>query len=154
VTVEEVLAMGPERIVLSPGPGHPSAAGVCVELVRRLRGRIPLLGVCLGHQAIGVAFGATVGRAIRLMHGKTSLVRHDGRGIFAGVSSPFRAGRYHSLCVHEDSWPAELEVSAWAEDGTVMGVRHREWPVHGVQFHPESVLTAPGQRILRNFLEA
>ena len=154
LTVEEILALEPDRIVISPGPGHPSSAGVSVELVRRLRARIPVLGVCLGHQAIGVAFGATVGRAIRLMHGKTSLVRHDGTGIFAGVSSPFRAGRYHSLCVHEDPWPAELMVTAWAEDGTVMGVRHREWPIHGVQFHPESVLTVEGRRILRNFLES
>jgi anthranilate synthase component 2 len=153
MTVEDILELRPDRIVISPGPGHPRLAGVSVETIRRAGAGIPILGVCLGHQAIGFAFGAVVDRASTLMHGKTSLVKHDGAGVFAGVASPLRAGRYHSLSVHEDTWPRELEVTARAEDGTVMGIRHRAWPVHGVQFHPESVLTNEGRRILRNFLE-
>jgi anthranilate synthase component 2 len=152
ITLGEVESMAPERIVISPGPGRPEDAGISVDVIRRLGPRIPLFGVCLGHQAIGFAFGGDVGRAPVLMHGKVSKVQHDGRGVFAGVSQPFVAGRYHSLVVNEPA-PADLEVSARTEDGVVMGLRHRQWPVHGVQFHPESVLTGEGRKILRNFLE-
>jgi anthranilate synthase/aminodeoxychorismate synthase-like glutamine amidotransferase len=154
VGVDEIVAWGPERIVISPGPGRPEDAGISVELVRRLGATVPILGVCLGHQAIGFAFGGEIVRARRLMHGKTSLVEHDGRGVFRGLTGPFRAGRYHSLAVSSEGWPAALEIAARAADeDTVMALRHREWPLHGVQFHPESVLTAEGRRILRNFLE-
>jgi anthranilate synthase/aminodeoxychorismate synthase-like glutamine amidotransferase len=154
VTVQDIASLKPQRIVVSPGPGRPEDAGVSVEAIRTFGRHIPVLGVCLGHQAIGLAFGGQVVRARHLMHGKTSSVEHDGRGIFRGVSAPFAAGRYHSLAVADEGWPAELEVTARAsEDGTVMGLRHREWPIHGVQFHPESVLTSEGHTILRNFLE-
>lgn len=152
ISLGEVEALAPERIVISPGPGRPEDAGISVELIRTLGSRVPLFGVCLGHQAIGHAFGGDVGRAPVLMHGKVSTVQHDGRGVFAGVSQPFVAGRYHSLVVNEPA-PASLEVSARTDDGVVMGLRHRQWPVHGVQFHPESVLTGEGRKILRNFLE-
>jgi anthranilate synthase/aminodeoxychorismate synthase-like glutamine amidotransferase len=152
ITLGEVEAMRPSRIVISPGPGRPEDAGISVEVIRKLGSRVPLLGVCLGHQAIGYAFGGDVVRATVLMHGKTSSVQHDGRGVFCGVSQPFVAGRYHSLVV-ADPAPGPLEISARTEDGVVMGLRHREWPLHGVQFHPESVLTGEGRKILRNFLE-
>ena len=152
ITLGEVEALAPDRIVISPGPGRPEDAGISVEVIRRIGQRIPVFGVCLGHQAIGFAFGGVVGRAPVLMHGKVSTVQHDGRGVFTGVSQPFVAGRYHSLVVSEPA-PEALEVSARTEDGVVMGLRHREWPVHGVQFHPESVLTGEGRKILRNFLE-
>jgi anthranilate synthase/aminodeoxychorismate synthase-like glutamine amidotransferase len=152
ISLGEVEALAPDRIVISPGPGRPEDAGISVDLIRGIGSRIPLFGVCLGHQAIGYAFGGDVGRAPVLMHGKVSTVQHDGRGVFAGVSQPFVAGRYHSLVVNEPA-PAALEVSARTEDGVVMGLRHREYPVHGVQFHPESVLTGEGKKILRNFLE-
>jgi anthranilate synthase/aminodeoxychorismate synthase-like glutamine amidotransferase len=152
ITLGEVEAMRPSRIVISPGPGRPEDAGISVEVIRKLGSRVPLLGVCLGHQAIGYAFGGDVVRAPVLMHGKTSSVQHDGRGVFCGVSQPFVAGRYHSLVV-ADPAPGPLEISARTEDGVVMGLRHREWPLHGVQFHPESVLTGEGRKILRNFLE-
>jgi anthranilate synthase/aminodeoxychorismate synthase-like glutamine amidotransferase len=152
ITIGEVEAMAPDRIVISPGPGRPEDAGISVEVIRRIGQRTPVFGVCLGHQAIGYAFGGDVGRAPVLMHGKVSKVQHDGKGVFAGVSQPFVAGRYHSLVVNEPA-PAALEVSARTEDGVVMGLRHREWPVHGVQFHPESVLTGEGRKILRNFME-
>jgi anthranilate synthase/aminodeoxychorismate synthase-like glutamine amidotransferase len=148
---EAMLGRRPRGIVLSPGPGRPEAAGVCVELIRR-RAAVPLLGVCLGHQALGVAFGAVVERASQLMHGKTSQVRHDGGGLFAGLPNPFEATRYHSLTVREDSLPPELAATAWSEDGVLMGVEHRELPYTGVQFHPESVLTASGPQLLANFL--
>ncbi|HVT57276.1 MAG TPA: aminodeoxychorismate/anthranilate synthase component II [Thermoanaerobaculia bacterium] len=147
-----ILERRPRGIVLSPGPGRPEAAGVCVELIR-CRAPLPLLGVCLGHQALAVAFGATVGRAPRLMHGKTSEVRHRGEGLFAGLPNPFTATRYHSLDVPESSLPAELLPSAWSDDGTLMGMRHRELPYFGVQFHPESVLTRCGPHLIANFLE-
>ena len=152
ISLGQVEALAPDRIVISPGPGRPEDAGISVEIIRRLGSRVPLFGVCLGHQAIGYAFGGVVARAPVLMHGKVSSVQHDGRGVFAGVSQPFVAGRYHSLVVNEPA-PDALEISARTEDGVVMGLRHREWPVHGVQFHPESVLTGEGKKILRNFLE-
>jgi anthranilate synthase/aminodeoxychorismate synthase-like glutamine amidotransferase len=152
VTLGEVEAMRPARIVISPGPGRPEDAGITVDVIRRLGERIPVLGVCLGHQAIGQAFGGAVVRAPALMHGKTSSIQHDGRGVFSGVTQPFVAGRYHSLIV-ADPPPETLEVSARTDGGVIMGLRHRTWPVHGVQFHPESVLTGEGRKILRNFLE-
>lgn len=151
-SVKALLARGPEGIVLSPGPGRPEDAGVCLELLRK-RARVPLLGVCLGHQSLGMAFGATVDRAPRLMHGKTSPVRHKDSGIFAGLPNPFEATRYHSLEVKEPTLPAELEPLAWADDGTLMGMRHRDLPYWGVQFHPESVLTGAGPHLLGNFLD-
>ena len=152
LSVDDIEAMRPERIVISPGPGRPESAGVSVETIRRLGPRIPVLGVCLGHQGIGFAFGGTIARAPELMHGKVSAVHHDGRGVFKGISQPFTAGRYHSLVVAEPV-PEQLEVAARTEDGTIMGLRHRTAPIHGVQFHPESVLTNEGRRLLRNFLE-
>jgi anthranilate synthase/aminodeoxychorismate synthase-like glutamine amidotransferase len=153
-TIDDLLALGASRLVISPGPGRPEQAGVTLEAIREFSTRVPILGVCLGHQAIGLAFGGTVIRAPRPIHGKTSTVEHDRRGVFSGITSSFQAGRYHSLVVEEATVPAELEVSARTkEDGVVMGLRHRERPVHGVQFHPESVLTQEGRRILRNFLE-
>ncbi len=154
VTLDDIAQMHPERIVISPGPGHPQAAGITPEVVRRFGQTVPILGVCLGHQAIGHAFGGRVVRAPRPMHGKTSEIDHDGRGVFQGLSRVLVAGRYHSLVVMEDGLPPELEVAARSrDDGCVMAIRHREWPVHGVQFHPESVLTAEGRHLLRNFLE-
>jgi anthranilate synthase component II len=151
---DAVARLAPERIVISPGPGNPDQAGVSLEVIRRLGSTTPILGVCLGHQAIGQAFGATVARAGMQMHGKTSEIRHDGRGVFAGLSNPFVATRYHSLVVLRDTIPADLEVTAQAEDGEVMGLRHRRYPVEGVQFHPESILTVEGKRLLANFLGA
>jgi len=148
---DELLSRHPRGIVLSPGPGRPESAGVCVELIRR-RAPVPLLGVCLGHQALALAFGATDGRAPRLMQGKTSEVRHRDEGLFAGLPNPFAATRYHSLDVPESSLPAELVAEAWSDDGVLMSIRHRELPYHGVQFHPESVLTGAGSRLIANFL--
>jgi anthranilate synthase component II len=154
VTVDEIEAMRPAKILISPGPGRPESAGVSLEVIRRFGERTPILGVCLGHQAIGLAYGGTVCRAGSPMHGKTSTVVHDGKGLFAGITAPFEAGRYHSLIIASDDVPADLEVVARTkEDGTIMAVRHRNHPVHGVQFHPESVLTNAGRHILRNFLE-
>ncbi len=153
LTVEEVEALAPERILLSPGPCGPEEAGISIPLIRRFSGRIPILGVCLGHQALGAAFGGRVVRAPELMHGKTSEVTHDGRTIFAGIASPMRCTRYHSLIVAEEGLPPELEVSARTADGIIMGLRHREHPVEGVQFHPESVLTEDGKQLIRNFLD-
>ena len=152
ITIGEVEAMQPDRIVISPGPGRPEDAGITVEVIRRLGPSVPVLGVCLGHQGIGYAFGGDIVRAPVLMHGKVSSVQHDGRGVFSGVSQPFTAGRYHSLIV-SDPPPASLEISARTDEGIIMGLRHREFPIHGVQFHPESVLTGEGRKILRNFLE-
>lgn len=152
ITLDDIARLRPERIVISPGPGRPEDAGISVEVIRRFGPETPLLGVCLGHQGIGVAFGGEVIRAPQLMHGKTSAVLHDGKGVFRGVSQPFTAGRYHSLVV-ADPLPTELEAAARTEDGTLMGVRHRTLPIHGVQFHPESVLTGEGRQLLKNFLE-
>src|SRR5580692_12807355 len=158
VSVAEVEAMHPERILLSPGPCTPQEAGISIELVRYFAGKVPVLGVCLGHQAIGAAFGGEVVRAKNLMHGKTSQVEHDGKTIFRGLSSPMTATRYHSLIVAENGLPKDLEVSAWTsdKDGTrvIMGLRHRKFAVEGVQFHPESVLTDEGKKLVANFLRS
>ena len=149
--VDAIERLGAERIVISPGPCTPNEAGVSVELIKRLAGRVPILGVCLGHQAIGQAFGGRIVHAKTLMHGKVSPIHHAGKSVFAGLPSPFNATRYHSLAIERASCPAELEVTAWTEDGEIMGVRHRELPVEGVQFHPESILTEHGHALLRNF---
>ena len=154
LTVDEVGLLAPSHLVISPGPGRPEQAGISVAAIRRFAGELPVLGVCLGHQALAVAFGGRVERAATLMHGKVSKVRHDGRGVFAGLGASFEAGRYHSLMIPADGLPAGFAADAWAEeDGVVMGIRHVDWPVFGVQFHPESVLTPIGHRILQNFLE-
>ena len=153
VDVAGIAALAPQRIVISPGPCTPDEAGVSLAAVREFAGRIPLLGVCLGHKAIGQAFGGRVVRARTLMHGKTSPVRHDGRGVFRGLPTPFDAGRYHSLAISREGLPECLEISAQTEDGEIMGVRHRALAVEGVQFHPESVLTEHGHALLKNFLE-
>jgi para-aminobenzoate synthetase component 2 len=157
LTVDEVEALNPERLVLSPGPCTPQDAGILIPLIQRFAGKLPILGVCLGHQAIGAAFGGDVIRAPQLMHGKTSSVEHDGKTVFAGIASPMICTRYHSLIVAEDTLPAELEVSARTRnaDGTstIMGLRHRTFPIEGVQFHPESVLTTDGKKLVQNFLE-
>jgi anthranilate synthase/aminodeoxychorismate synthase-like glutamine amidotransferase len=152
VGVDEVEALAPGAIVVSPGPGAPADAGISPAVIRRFAGRRPILGVCLGHQAIGEVFGGRVGRAPRPIHGKTSWIHHDGRGLFAGLPDPFEATRYHSLIVERESVPDCLEVSAWTEDGLVMGLRHRSAAVDGVQFHPESILTTAGKALLGNFL--
>jgi anthranilate synthase component 2 len=153
ITAEAAIALRPDRIVISPGPGTPDQAGITLDLILRAAGRIPLLGVCLGHQALGQAFGGRVRRAPKLMHGKTSEIHHDGRTVFSGLADPFTATRYHSLIVERDSVPESLEVSAWTDDGIVMGLRHRQHALEGVQFHPESILTTVGKDLLRNFLE-
>ena len=156
VTLPEIEALRPQRIVVSPGPCTPHDAGISIELIRHLAGKVPLLGVCLGHQAIGAAFGGNVVRAKTLMHGKTSQIEHDGKSIFHGIKSPMVATRYHSLIVSEEGLPAELQVSAWTanQDGSrvIMGLRHQRFAVEGVQFHPESVLTSDGKKLLENFL--
>jgi anthranilate synthase/aminodeoxychorismate synthase-like glutamine amidotransferase len=152
ISIDEIRGLKPDAIVLSPGPCTPEKAGISVEVIREFATTIPILGVCLGHQAIGYAFGAAVVRAQRIMHGKTSTVINDGRTIFKGLPNPFVAGRYHSLIVKRNSLPDCLEISAETEEGEIMGIRHKEYPVEGVQFHPESVLTPNGKRILKNFL--
>jgi anthranilate synthase/aminodeoxychorismate synthase-like glutamine amidotransferase len=153
ITIEEIERLAPERIVLSPGPCTPDEAGITLDVVRHFAGKVPLLGVCLGHQAMGQAFGGRVVRAPYLMHGKTSQILHDGRTVFEGVENPFTATRYHSLIVDRASVPPMLEVSATTSDGLVMGLRHREFICEGVQFHPESIMTAAGKRLLGNFLK-
>lgn len=152
ITMEEIEALAPERLVISPGPGIPQSAGIIVPLVQRFYQRVPILGVCLGHQAVAVAFGGSVVRAARLMHGKVSEIYHNGKGVFRDLPDPFTATRYHSLAVDREGLPSCLEISAKAEDDEIMGLRHRDYPVHGVQFHPESILTQEGMRILENFL--
>ena len=152
MSAEQALALNPERIVISPGPGNPDQAGISLEVIRRAGGKVPLLGVCLGHQALGQVFGGSVVRAPKLMHGKTSQIHHDGRTVFAGLPVPFTATRYHSLVVQRDTVPDCLEISAWTEDGLVMGLRHKEYALEGVQFHPESILTNAGKDLLKNFL--
>jgi anthranilate synthase/aminodeoxychorismate synthase-like glutamine amidotransferase len=153
-TLESIRALAPERILISPGPGRPEDAGITLDVIRAFGPQVPMLGVCLGHQAMGLAAGGQVVRAPVPMHGKTSTVEHDGRGVFAGMTTAFHASRYHSLVVADEPWPDSLEVTARSkEDGLIMGLRHRQWPLHGVQFHPESVLTPEGRRLLRNFLE-
>jgi len=151
--VEQALALGADAVVLSPGPCTPNDAGICLELIRRAPEGLPILGVCLGHQAVGQAFGGRVVRARSLMHGKTSPIRHVGRGVFQGLPDGFLATRYHSLAVEKESLPETLEVTAWADDGEIMGFSHRRRPVHGVQFHPESIATEGGHRLMANFLD-
>jgi anthranilate synthase/aminodeoxychorismate synthase-like glutamine amidotransferase len=152
VSLDEIEALGPEAIVISPGPCTPKEAGISNDVVRSFSGRVPLLGVCLGHQCIGEVFGGVVSRADRLMHGKVSPIHHTGEGIFEGIDNPFEATRYHSLIVRKETVPEALVVTAWTDQDEVMGLRHREHPTFGVQFHPESILTRPGMRLLRNFL--
>ena len=153
ITVEQVMALKPDGIVLSPGPCTPREAGICVELIQKCSGKVPILGVCLGHQCIGAAFGGVVSNAGRIMHGKTSMVTHENSDLYRGMKRPFPAGRYHSLAIMKDSVPPVLVVDATSEDGEIMGVHHKEHPTYGVQFHPESVLTPGGKRLLRNFVQ-
>jgi anthranilate synthase/aminodeoxychorismate synthase-like glutamine amidotransferase len=153
-TVDDIARKAPDGIVISPGPCTPDDAGISLEIIERLSSRFPILGVCLGHQSIGQAFGGKVVRAGRLMHGKTSPILHDGRTLYAGLESPFTATRYHSLLVERESLPGVLEVSAWTSEGEIMGLRHKSLPIEGVQFHPESILTEPGMTLLRNWLDA
>jgi len=153
LTTAQIKDLAPDKIVLSPGPCTPSEAGVCVDVIRQLGASIPILGVCLGHQAIGAAFGGNIVRAPQLMHGKTSLIEHWGQGVFRSLPSPIEATRYHSLIVDRDTMPSQLHITAQTRDGIVMGVRHESWPVEGVQFHPESVLTPTGKAMLKNFLD-
>lgn len=152
ITLREIEEMNPGRIVISPGPCTPKEAGISIEVIRHFTGKVPLLGVCLGHQAIGAAFGGEIIRAPRLMHGKTSTIHHDGRTIFQGLPNPFEATRYHSLLIRKDTLPRCLEITAWTDTGEIMGVRHKEFILEGVQFHPESILTTVGKDLLRNFL--
>lgn len=153
ITLDEIREKAPSRICVSPGPCTPTEAGISCDVIREFGKDIPLFGVCLGHQSIGQVFGGDVVRAGKLMHGKTSLIHHEGKSVFAGIESPFEATRYHSLIVKRDTLPDSLEVTAKTEDGTIMGLQHKEFPIHGVQFHPESILTASGKKILKNFLE-
>jgi len=152
ITLSEIERMGPQRIVISPGPGTPDRAGICNEVIRRFGPKTPILGVCLGHQCIGYSYGAVVERAGEIKHGKSSLIYHKGEGVLEGLPNPFPAIRYHSLAVMRDGLPDCLEVTAWTENGIIMGLRHRQYPVEGVQFHPESIMTGVGKDLLRNFL--
>ncbi len=153
ITIAEIEKMNPERIVVSPGPCTPREAGISIDVIRHFTGKLPILGVCLGHQSIGDAFGGDVVRAPYLMHGKTSMIHHDGKTIFTGLPNPFEATRYHSLIIKRETLPPVLEVTAWTDDGVIMGVRHKQHKVEGVQFHPESILTTVGKDLLRNFLK-
>lgn len=153
LSLQDVEAMNPSAIVISPGPGRPEEAGICVELIKHFAGRKPILGVCLGHQAIGYALGGEIVSAKKLMHGKTSYIHHRGKSIFAGIPSPFQATRYHSLVIKRETLPSCLELLAWEEDGEIMAVKHRDFYIVGLQFHPESIATQYGKEILRNFLE-
>jgi len=152
VTVEDIACMNPEKIIISPGPCNPDKAGISTSVIDYFRSRLPILGVCLGHQCVGQAFGAIVGPAGEIMHGKTSDIYHDGKGVFTDIPSPFAAIRYHSLSISKDEFPDDLEISAWTENGIVMGVRHKSLPIEGVQFHPESIKTEYGKQLLQNFL--
>ena len=152
ITVKEIEKLSPKKIVISPGPGRPEAAGISVDIIKKLGGKIPILGVCLGHQAIAYAFGGKIVNAKNLMHGKTSEITHDGKTIFKGLPNPFTATRYHSLIVDRGSLPKDFEISAETKEGEIMGIRHKELPIEGVQFHPESILTEVGKQIVRNFL--
>lgn len=152
-TIDEIVSWGPRSIILSPGPRTPNEAGICVELIQRFAGKVPLLGVCLGHQCIGQAFGAEIMRAPRLMHGKTSPIHHVGTGIFCGLSNPFVATRYHSLCIDRRTLSGDFEVTSWTDRDELMGIRHESLPIEGVQFHPESFLTEQGGRLIANFLQ-
>ena len=154
VTIPEIEALKPDRIVISPGPCTPKEAGISVEVIRHFAGKCPVLGVCLGHQSVGYAFGGEIVRADRLMHGKTSMIHHDGEGVFRGLPNPFEATRYHSLVIRRETMPDCLVITAETDDREVMGVRHRELPIEGVQFHPESILTKSGKQLLRNFVES
>ncbi|OGI53903.1 MAG: anthranilate/aminodeoxychorismate synthase component II [Candidatus Muproteobacteria bacterium RIFCSPHIGHO2_02_FULL_60_13] len=154
ISVAEIEKLKPDHIVISPGPCTPNEAGVSVETIQKLGGKIPILGVCLGHQSIGQAYGGKIVRAKQLMHGKTSMIRHANQGVFAGLPNPFEATRYHSLVIERDSVPEVLEITAWTDDGEIMGVRHKTLPVEGVQFHPESILTQHGHELLSNFLKS
>ncbi len=154
ITVAEIEALAPKRLVISPGPCDPTKAGISVEAIRYFAGKIPILGVCLGHQSIAYAFGGEVVKAARLMHGKTSMVHHDGKGVFEGIENPFEANRYHSLIVKRETLPDCLEISAWTDMDEIMGLRHKEMQIEGVQFHPESILTRAGKDLLGNFLKA
>jgi anthranilate synthase/aminodeoxychorismate synthase-like glutamine amidotransferase len=153
ITLDQIADLGADQIVISPGPCTPADAGISIDTIRRFAGHIPILGVCLGHQSIGSAFGGNIVRAARLMHGKTSPIHHDGRTIFRGLSQPFDATRYHSLLIERSSLPSCLELSAWTAEGEIMGVRHRQYLIEGIQFHPESILTIEGKRLLKNFLD-
>ncbi len=153
ITLEEIGRLNPDMVVVSPGPCTPKEAGISVDLIREFAGMIPILGVCLGHQSIGYAFGGNIVRAKRLLHGKTSQIYHDGKGIYDGVPNPFEATRYHSLLIEKESLPNKLEVTAWTDEGEIMGVRHKEYLIEGVQFHPESILTKHGKDILKNFIK-
>ena len=154
ITLEEIEEMSPERIVISPGPCTPEQAGISNDVLRRFGPRLPTLGVCLGHQCVGYAFGGTVGGAGEIMHGKMSLIHHTGEGVFSGLPNPFEAIRYHSLAVYRDNLPDELEITAWTDSGLIMGVRHKRHPIEGIQFHPESIMTKVGKDLLKNFLDA
>jgi anthranilate synthase component II len=153
ITLDEIARLAPKRLVISPGPCSPEEAGISVAAIKEFAGKIPILGVCLGHQSIGAAFGGRVVRSSTLMHGKTSPIHHDGRELYAGLPNPFNATRYHSLVVERSSFPPCLEITAWVDEGEVMGLRHRKLPIWGVQFHPESILTEGGMHLLKNFLE-
>ena len=154
ITLEQIERMAPEKIVISPGPCTPAEAGISNDVLRRFGAETPTLGVCLGHQCVGYAFGGTVGGAGEIMHGKMSLIHHTGEGVFAGLPNPFEAIRYHSLAVYRDDLPDELEITAWTDNGLIMGVRHKERPIEGIQFHPESIMTKVGKDLLKNFLDA
>lgn len=153
ISVEQIVKLSPDRIMVSPGPGTPDSAGISIPVITQFAGKIPIMGVCLGHQSIGQAFGGKVVHAKDVMHGKTSMVEHDGSELFADIPSPYRVTRYHSLVVEQKTLPAELKVTAWTDDGEIMGLRHRDLPIVGVQYHPESILTEYGHRLLQNFLE-
>ena len=153
LTIQELKRLNPERIVISPGPGRPEEAGISVDIIKQLGGKMPILGVCLGHQAIGCAYGGNIVRAKSLMHGKTSMIRHNDQDLFKTIENPFEATRYHSLVIEKQTLPKELEITAWTDDDEIMGVRHKQLPLWGVQFHPESILTKAGKSILKNFLK-